>query len=631
MAGTLSMCGIAGVAGSISAAHALNTVIRMNAAQIHRGPDDSGEWSEDGIGFGMRRLSIIDLAGGHQPMWSENGVAIIFNGEIYNYQALRTELICNGYIFRTHSDTEVILHLYHRDGLAFIGRLEGMFAIFLYDRGNNIIHLIRDRLGKKPLYYGMKNGLFYFASEIKALLAGMTERPEVNLSAIHHFLTLRFIPSHLTVWEDIQKLGPAHRLSLCLATGHFKIQRYWQLTFHSQTIDPDRDYPKEFEQLFLQAVEKRLLASDVPVGILLSGGLDSSAIAAAALELGHHDTHTFSVYFHGHPQYDERPYANQVAKYLGAQHHEIGIDSKAFLDLLPQMVRDTDEPLADLASIPLYYVSKMARSSVKVALSGEGADEILAGYNFDKLALLLHWLRWLEQVPGALSAISGLARHTRAQKFIAAQRSAGWQNILSAQPYHMTNYWAENEKRMLWHDCFGPFPDTQQLIQSWHAESDQEAHPLDRLQQVYCKEWLTEDLLMKADKMSMSASLELRTPFLDHTLAEWAAALPLAYKVGDNRNGFSSKKILRQFSARRLPLAIINRPKQGFPVPAYDWLKDEAGSWASSLLDRHARINDYFKSEIVQTTLAAARNGNHSAAHRVWILIILELWLREWA
>lgn len=624
------MCGIAGVVGLLSAEQAKQCVARMNATLVHRGPDDAGEWAADGVAFGMRRLSIIDLVGGHQPMWTADGVGIVFNGEIYNYQALRAELAADGYAFQTHSDTEVVLQLYRRDGLAAIERLQGMFAICLYDPARRVLHLVRDRLGKKPLYYGRQDGRFYFASEIKAILAGMPQRPAVDRQALHHYLTLRFVPSERTVWQDIHKLPPGYSLSLCLDSGAVRLSRYWQVDFCAPPAESARDYVGEFEHLFLAAVEKRLLAADVPVGVLLSGGLDSSAVSAAAVELGHRDFHTFSVFFRDGGEFDESPYARQVAAHVGSRHHEIGIGQAEFLDFLPQLVRYMDEPMADLAAVPLYYVSRLAREHVKVVLSGEGSDEVLAGYNFEKLARLLRWMRPL---PNWLAAVGArlLGGRSRQERFLAAQGRLGWRNVLAAQPYHMTNYWSEPEKHRLWRDSGDALDDTSALICAWYGEGNPRAHPLEVLQQVYCREWLVEDLLMKADKMSMAASLELRVPFLDHALVEWAARLPLSWKVGDERAGYQSKRILREFCKRRLPPAILTRPKRGFPVPAYGWLRGPVGAWALDLLGTDAKLNEYFQPQTVRATMGAACSGDSSAAQRAWLLIVLELWLREWS
>lgn len=627
------MCGIVGVVGAPDADDGLARVRRMNASIVHRGPDDEGSWSGPGFAFGMRRLSIIDLAAGHQPMRTDDGVGIVFNGEIYNYRALRDELIRAGYRFRTHSDTEVILNLYHRDGLAAIGRLEGMFAICLYDSRSRQMHLVRDRLGVKPLYFGSQSGRFYFGSEIKAVLAGLDERPEVSEEALFHYLTLRFVPSAQTIWQGIHKLLPGHLLTLDLGDASYRIERYWQVSFHSEPLSSARDYPAEFERLFLAAVDKRLLASDVPVGVLLSGGVDSSAVAAAAVELGHKDFHTFSVAFAQGGEFDETLYARQVAQHVGATHHEIHIDRPQFVDLLPDFVRHADEPLADLASIPLFCVSRLAREHVKVVLSGEGADEVLAGYTMERLARILAWMERLDgAIPPSLLRLAGrLLGGRRSGEMLSAWGEGGWRNGLVGQPYHATLHWSDSEKRRLWNGKAGcdAYLPTETLIRNWYGEAETGSHPLDALQQVYCREWLVEDLLMKADKMSMAASLELRVPFLDHALVEWAARAPLAWKVGEPGR-YQSKRILRQFAARRLPAAVVSRPKRGFPVPAYQWLAGPLRGWARDLLGPRSKLAGVLDVGSLEPGLSAAENGNLAAAHKIWLLIVAEYWLQTW-
>lgn len=628
------MCGIVGVFGVLSTEAGRECVGRMNRAIIHRGPDDEGVWAGEGLAFGMRRLSIIDLSGGHQPMWTDDGVGIVFNGEIYNYRKLREELISSGYGFRTHSDTEVILHLYHRDGLAAIDRLEGMFAICLYDSRSDQIHLVRDRLGVKPLYYGRLSGNLYFGSEIKAILAGMGDRPPVSSEALFHYLTLRFIPSGFSIWEGIHKVPPGHILTFDLGSGAQRLDRYWQLRFHSEAVDPARDYVAEFGELFLGAVEKRLLAADVPVGVLLSGGIDSSAIAAAAVELGHRDFHTFSVAFDEGGEFDESSYATQTARHVGAQHHELRIGQDEFMDYLPEFARQTDEPLADLASIPLYYVSRFAREHVKVVLSGEGADEVLAGYTLDRVARILVWMRRLDAfMPSRLRRAAGeLLGSRRGGPMLRAWSQGDWRSCLSTQPYHATMHWTDAEKRELMKAAHGEesYSPTEGLIRDWYSEADPEGHPLDALQQVYCREWLVEDLLMKADKMSMAASLELRVPFLDHALVEWSARLPLSLKVGGDGIPYQSKWILRQYAAKRLPSEIISRPKRGFPVPAYRWLAGPLKNWAADILGPSSRLSGHLDLAQLSPVFRAACQGNTAAAHKVWLLLVAELWLQAW-
>ncbi len=623
------MCGIAGIVGIGSAPAGLVAVRRMMEVIRHRGPDDAGDFAAENIAFGMRRLSIIDLAQGHQPIWTERGTGIVFNGEIYNYRALRGELEARGHRFRTQSDTEVIARLYDEEGMGCLDRLEGMFAICLYDPRNRKLFLARDRLGKKPLYYGEIGGVFYFASEIKAILAALGARPELDLQAVHDYLTLRYVPGPGTIWRGIEKLEPATVLTLDLESRRASQARFWSVAFRSEPIDPARDYAREFEVLLLEAVQKRLVASDVPVGVLLSGGIDSSAVAAAAVELGHRAFHTFSVAFADGGESDETPYARQVASRLGTRHAEVVIDQKQFLDFLPDFVRFADEPLADLASVPLYYVGKLARRDVTVVLSGEGADEILAGYDMEQLAKRLDRLHLLGFLPRP--AIAALARLSPApyRSWLRALAKGGWSGILAEGGAHITNVWREREKSALWRDA-GSHRATSRLIGAWYGETSS-PQPIDQLQEVYCRSWLVEDLLMKADKMSMANSLELRCPFLDHRLVEWSARLPLAWKVGTARSGYRSKKILREFAKSRLPAAIIERKKRGFPVPAYRWLEGPLGLWAEDRLLRGKRLDRWFDMAAAGPVLAAARRGAPAAQHKIWSLLILDHWLEAWA
>ena len=621
------MCGIAGVAG-LGPAEGLDAVQRMTEAIRHRGPDDTGDYAADGFAFGMRRLSIIDLAQGHQPIWTERGTGIVFNGEIYNYRALRRDLESRGHVFRTNSDTEVIARLYDTEGLDCLQRLEGMFAICLYDPKAGKIHLARDRLGKKPLYCGTLGGNFYFASEIKGILAALGSRPAVDRQAVHDYLTLRYVPGPGTVWEGVEKIEPATVLTLDLKTKHADRWRFWSATFDSGPEEADRDYAGEFERLFLDAVEKRLVAADVPVGILLSGGIDSSSVAAAAVELGHRAFHTFSVAFEDGGEADERGFARQVAGPLNAVHAEVVIGQREFLDFLPDFVRFADEPLADLASIPLHYVSGLARRDVKVVLSGEGADEILAGYDMDRLAARLDRLRLLTALPA--SVLSGVAFLTPEpyRRWLKALARCGMSGVLGETQAHMTNVWREGEKSKMWRGG-GPYLPTGRLIREWYEET-RSPRPIDQLQQVYCRSWLVEDLLMKADKMSMANSLELRCPFLDHRLVEWAAKLPLAWKTGTARTGYRSKRILREFARKRLPAEILSRPKRGFPVPAYRWLEGSLGGWAEDRLFGGRRLDCWFDLSSLRPVLAAARAGSAAAQHKIWNLLVLDHWVEAW-
>jgi asparagine synthase (glutamine-hydrolysing) len=602
----------------------------MTRAIAHRGPDDEGHWVGDQVALGMRRLSIIDLPGGHQPMWRDDGIGVVFNGEIYNYRSLRSELERAGYVFRTRSDTEVLLHLYHRHGLEAIARLEGMFAIALYDPRQRVVHLVRDRLGVKPLYYGTFESRLLFASEAKGILAALTGRPPLSMEALGHYLTLRYVPGPDTIWQGISKLAPATILSIGLETGARVSRRYWNFHVEAHAAEDGHPYLKEFEELFLAAVEKRLLAADVPVGVLLSGGLDSSAVSMAASLLGHRDLHTFSVAFEEGGAFDETPYARLAAERLGTRHHEVRIGQKEFVEFLPDLVHYSDEPLADLACVPLYYVCRLARRHVKAVLSGEGSDEILAGYNLEEAAVRLRQLRSVDRfVPRPILRLLGMVtpgRHGETLRFLGRD---GWSGLLRSRASHITSEWMAQDKERLWRHSPGLAP-TEDVIRGWYGTATS-PDPIDQYQEVLVRSWLVEDLLMKADKMSMACSLELREPFLDHALVEWAARLPHVWKVGDRRTGPVSKRILREFCRNRLPEPILTRSKQGFPVPAYRWLAGSLGGWCADMTcGPNSRLLELFNRPALEAIVLRARSGDGHAARQAWVLIILELWLRRW-
>lgn len=610
------MCGIAGAIGEFSKAKGEESIKKMLSVIEHRGPDSNGHWSKDGFTFGMQRLSIIDLTGGDQPIWTDDGVGIVFNGEIYNFKKIRSELEKSGIAFKTHSDTEVILHLYRKEGIESIKKLEGMFGICLYDPRNEKVFLIRDRLGKKPLYFLQNEGIFSFGSEIKSLTSVLDSLLPIDTDSVGHFLSLRYVPSPKTIWKGIRKLSPGHYLEYDLKKNTYKEIQYWNFEFKSQKLKSNVDYVKQFEDLFLSAVEKRLLASDVPVGILLSGGLDSSCVAAAALELGHKNFHTFSIGFDDGGNFNELNYAEQASTFIGSKHHEITIGKKEFLNFLEDFIWYADEPMADLASIPLYYVSKLAREHVKVVLSGEGADEILAGYNLDEHARNLHRLKLLSYLPNSLLKLVPSSS-------IQTLSKTGYPNFLRDRATHITSVFSEEEKKKLFKF---EFPSTIDYIKNLYSHSSS-LEPIDQLQQAYTESWLVEDLLMKADKMTMATSLELRVPFLDHKLVEWATRLPLEWKVGSSKSGFTTKRILRDFAKKRIPKEIIDRPKQGFPVPAYKWIMEDP-SLAASLIN-NTNLDQFIHLDRLDNYYKQLSEGSIVAAHKLWNLMILGTWLKR--
>lgn len=596
------MCGIAGYLDpAIDAAAGAGVLAQMGQAIQHRGPDDVGIFAEDGVGLTTRRLSIIDLAGGRQPMATEDGrLVVAFNGEIYNHREVARTLEQRGIVFSTASDTEVVLRLLAAEGLAGLARLNGMFAIALWDRRDRRLHLIRDRFGVKPLYYAWDGRRLWFASEIKALLAGGAWPTSVEPHALWDYLTFRYCPAPRTIWRQIFKLPPGHHLSIVAGNPASPTPiPYWEVPFTEHAaVGPAPE--AGFDALFEEAVRLRLIA-DVPVGVLLSGGLDSSAVAAVAAAHRPERLHTFSVRFADAPEMDELPFARQVAHHLGTDHHEVSLTPEDFVGSLESLVHHTDEPLADLAAIPLAFVCRLARRSVKVVLSGEGGDEILAGYTFDRV--------------------------------VADWTAAGITDLRTwREPPHMTKHFSSAEKRSLLRDGTA-YPDSLDVIRAAIARAGA-VPPLHQMLYAYCQNWLVEDLLMKADRMSMAYGLELRTPFLDYRLVEWVAWAPAAALVAPGANGrYQSKAILRRFAAGRLPPAIIDRPKQGFPVPVYGWLSGRLRSWARALIhDELDRLSGWFARPAVLAVLerGTADQATAEDRHRLFLIIVLAHWMRRW-
>lgn len=627
------MCGIVGLVSSFSREQNLEILRKMNAAIVHRGPDDEGFWAEDGFGFAMRRLSIIDLAGGHQPMWDDDaGLGVVFNGEVYNYRTLREQLIKQGHQFRTSSDTEVVLKTLAGSGLQGIHTWNGMFAVAAWDRNAKKLTLIRDRMGVKPLYYFYDGTTFIFASEIKAILASGLVKRSIDRQALWDYLTFRFVPGPETIWTGIRKLPPAHHLEFKRGSEPVET-RYWKSDVHfdetSANHTSEEQLDKEFAELFLDSVRLRLEASDVPVGVMLSGGLDSSAVAAAAIELGHRNFHTFSVGFEQGGYYSELPYAKQVADHVGANYHEVVIGQKEFLEMLPELVHYTDEPLADLAAVPLLAVSRLAQKNVKVVLSGEGSDEILAGYDLDVSERRWDRVRNLQRVPKPLmSLLAKVLPDTLSERTsrVAELPLSNWN--LRERP-HITRYLDQAQKSLLWPN--GEHRNSERVLTELY-ESARASDPLQQVLSVYQKSWLVEDLLMKADKMSMAASVELRTPFLDYRLVEWANRQPNHVKIKRTGRGtYETKSVLRRFCARRLPREVLTRTKRGFPVPVNGWLQNGLSGWAREVLTSdNSRIIPGFSVENINDLIGRAEQQSADAAGKVWLLIVLEYWLQAW-
>lgn len=627
------MCGIIGYCGIPIKPISEKEMSFARSLLIHRGPDDEGYYFDENIGLGHRRLSIIDLKTGKQPFHSfDNRFAIIFNGEIYNYKQVQSQLIQKGYKFITTSDTEVLLNAFIEWGKDALNKLNGMFAFAIWNKNDKELFIARDRLGKKPLYYFHTKNFFAFSSEIKALLALPGIPKELDFQGLWNYLSFRFVPGPISVFKNIYKLEPGNFLTFSQNTG-LKVQQYWFFPLENKPASnkPIHEIQEEFDTLFEDACQKRLVA-DVPVGILLSGGLDSSAVMTACRNANIGRMASFSIGFTGNKFYDETPYAELVSRHLGTEHHHIKIGKEQFTSLLDKFVYHTDEPLADLASIPLFFVCELASKHVKVVLSGEGSDELLGGYEFGRLQSLLDISQSLQHIPG----ISKLAFLLEKLPVGSIARYASYlkkynQNYIADNLIDMTShqYFSEAEKNHI-------MPQLKELIKSRESiikplyDQAKACSPLNQLLYVISKTWLVEDLLMKADKMSMANSIELRVPFLDYRLVEFVSALPSNFKVRKDPSGeYITKYLLRKYAEKKLPPNIITRKKQGFPVPAYGWLKNGLNDFARDILfEQKGFIMQFMNHKAVEDLWNKRKAAR--AQHQIWALIILTLWYKAY-
>jgi asparagine synthase (glutamine-hydrolysing) len=594
----------------------------------HRGPDDEGYHVSGPIGLGFRRLSIIDLQCGHQPLSNENGtIWIVFNGEIYNFQELRNFLLSKGHTFRTQSDTEVIVHLYEELGPQCLEKLRGMFAFAIWDENTKTLFLARDRVGIKPLYYSLTNESLVFASEIKALLADPSVNREIAPEIIDRFLTFLYLPGQETLLKGIQKLAPGHYL--LVRGGKAVVKQYWDLSFAKPIRRQNlKDAEADLLSLLTKAVELHMIA-DVPVGVLLSGGVDSTGVLSFAVDGTDKKISSFTVGFAGEGVADERPYARLAAETFGTQHYDITITAKEFAGFLPEYVWHMEEPVCEPPAIALYCVSKFARNYVKVLLSGEGGDEAFAGYsNYRNLV-------WLERLKHGFPLLNGTFAQglSLVASLFHSSRVAKYVPLINE---HFPNYYYSRTSSPYRHSGNGLgkvySADFAQAIDREHTLEPVrrlQAHvlgqnTLDAMLYIDTKTWLPDDLLIKADKMTMANSVELRVPLLDHRVLEFAASLPPSFKL----RGFSLKYILKKALSQRVPKEIRNRKKTGFPVPYESWLRNDLRDvvWAV-LTDRRTVERGYFRKEVVEGLLQANSNGTNYSKE-IFSLLSFELWQR---
>jgi asparagine synthase (glutamine-hydrolysing) len=621
------MCGIAGIVGpSDDGWIGCDVIHRMCNTLIHRGPDDEGLFVKNGAGLGMRRLSVIDLAGGHQPVFNEDRkVWAVFNGEIYNFRELRRELESRGHHFRTHTDTEVIVHLYEDLGADCVHKLRGMFAFALFDERRRRTLLVRDRLGKKPLHYALSGDRLFFGSEIKAILAVAPELSAINPEALLQYFHFGYIPDPATAFAAIYKLPPGHLLEF--ERGQVRTRQYWDLPeFGTYSPRSEEECLEQLEEKLAAAVRMRLIA-DVPLGAMLSGGTDSSIVVALMARASSRPVKTFSIGF-GHADFNEAPCARLVAEKFGTDHHELILEPNV-VETVETLAQSLEEPFADSSILPTYYVSCLARKHVTVVLSGDGGDEIFAGYDRYQIHSRREKINKAPQWLGRLyrqHIYPRLPVSTRGRKF-------AYNLSLPARERYvdMVSFLPDFERDI-------PLLSKQFCASVQHAENPQEImfryfdsaqadDNLSRIQYLDTKTYLAGDILTKVDRMSMATSLEVRAPILDHVLVEWATGLTPQWKV----RGHQQKYVLRKLAERLgVPREVLHRPKRGFAVPLVHWMRNEMKELILTVLREPRTIQrGYFVPQGVQRLLDEHFTGRRDHSAGIWRVLMFELWHRN--
>ena len=620
------MCGIAGVVSATRESDITEALVRHMCDQIvYRGPDDEGILVQDGAGLGMRRLSIIDLSGGHQPVFNEDRSAwVVFNGEIYNFPELRPELEKRGHRFYTKTDTEVIIHLYEEMGAECVQKLRGMFSLAIYDQPKRKLVLARDRLGKKPLHYALLKDKLYFGSEIKSILAVAPELAEVNAQGLLEYLYYGYIPDPITVFTGIQKLPPGHLLEF--EKGKICIRQYWDLPqYNTHAPKSEEECLEELEGRLLEATRIRLI-SDVPLGAFLSGGTDSSTIVALMAHASSGPVKTFSIGF-TKADFNEAEYARMVARKFGTDHHEMILEPDV-VETVEHLTSSLEEPFGDSSMLPTYYVSQMARQHVTVALSGDGGDEIFAGYDRYRIHSSR---RFFEYIP------------KWARKFYRDQVFPRLPNGMQGRgfSYNVTLPWREryvdglsfvpaferdapllsDDFRQILRRCDDP----QNALLRYFANAPAR-DPVSELLYVDTKTYMPADILTKVDRMSMLNSLEVRVPILDHQFVEWVTGLPPQWKL----RGSTQKYILRKLAERvGVPREALNRPKQGFALPLVHWMRNELKDVLMILLEPRTLQRGYFEADGIRKLMNDHLYGGRVLTGRIWRLLMFELWHRN--
>ena len=615
------MCGIFGIY-FFEDCHPLSKqmVIDATNTMTHRGPDGSGYYVHNNIGLGHRRLSIIDLSTGNQPMFNEDKqIVTVYNGEIYNYREIKNELQAKGHIFKTNCDTEVIVHGYEQWGVDCVDKFNGMFAFSVWDNRTKKMWLVRDRLGIKPLYYYTNKSVFICASEIKAILKTGLVKPEINENVLDAYFSLGYVPGPETMFRNIKKLMPGHWLTV--GPSEIKEREYWDFN-----VDPFHEVDfgtasRRVKELLADAVQKRLM-SDVPLGAFLSGGLDSSMVVALMDEVMSNPVNTFTVGYHEGES--EENYARIIADKFKTNHHVFYLEADNFFSSLKTLLNYAEEPIVEPAAIALYHIAKLAREKVTVLLSGEGSDEVFGGYYLYQYMAKIDKARKLFP-KFSFPLLKGLG--TRAPK-MKQRKYLDWLTLpLNLRYQGTSSYLTKSQKQILYSPGF--FEGKSDYLDSIFSDYFKRAQKMDTLSQmlyVDTKTWLVDDLLIKADKMTMAASVELRVPFLDHRLVEAVMALPAKYKI----NRGEGKHILKKIAEPFLPHEIIYRRKMGFPVPTMDWFK---GNLIHQIANEISVLKKgcWFQEKTLDRLFAAHKTGREDHSKLLMTLMVFSEWQRQYA
>ncbi len=618
------MCGICGIlAADKEQIIDPKELRKMVKPIVHRGPDDEGFYAWQNLGFGFRRLSIIDLHNGHQPLSNEDGtIWIVFNGEVYNFQDLRKELIQKGHVFTTNTDTETIVHLYEEMGPNCVSRLRGMFAFAIWNTRTRTLFCARDRFGIKPFFYYQDKERFLFGSEIKNILA-LQPSPPIDMTVLDHYVAFGYTPADKTIFQQIRKLPPAHTLTIAPDQSP-KIERYWDIRFTPDYTVTEPEWEERIVAKLKEAVKLRLI-SDVPLGAFLSGGIDSGSVVALMSGIMDQPVKTFSIGF-AEAEFNELPQARLVAELYKTDHHEHIVEPES-IDILPMLVNSYDEPFADSSAIPTYFVSKFAREHVTVALSGDGGDELFAGYDhYQKFARVRQFhqytrgifeepLKVLHRfVPLSIKG-NGITYYLSRPRESFGAYFGKWQETERAKAYQPG----------IWEQLNG---DKGESVKKKILQSSSTPDFISRMQEIDMRTWLADDILTKVDRASMINSLEVRVPILDHEFAELTFTIPSKLKLHKNTGKYIFKKAMQPY----LPTEIVHQPKKGFGVPLKKWFKKDLKDYLlQNIHSKSSPLNQYFNPLYIEKLVRDHEKGMRDLNHKIWTLVFLNEWLNQQA